>query len=288
MAPGVSQCREDTARAQPILRWAGSKRQLLPVLAPYWSNSYSRYVEPFAGSCSLFYRLRPDYALLADKNVDLMDAYQVLRSSPKALHAAVSSLAADAWVYERVRELRRESLSKFQRAARFIYLNRNCFNGIYRTNLKGDFNVPYATYKQGLLPTLHDFVAASDLLERADLRAWDFGTTLRHCAKGDFVYLDPPFAVTKRRVFRQYGPRTFEIADISRLALHLGKLDRRGIAFVLSYADCKESRTLASDWLHRRVRVRRNIAGFAGARRRSYELLITNIAQSGSARIATI
>ena len=146
-------------QVRPILRWAGSKRQLLPLLSSYWKGA-ERYVEPFAGSCCLFYRLGPEVALLADKNPELIEMYDVLRRHPKApLHQAVTSLHTAKWLYLQVRALRPADLTQLERAARFIYLNRNCFNGIYRTNLRGEFNVPFAHYKQGLVPTLDELVA---------------------------------------------------------------------------------------------------------------------------------
>jgi DNA adenine methylase len=262
---------------RPILRWAGSKRQLLPILGNYWSKSYSRYVEPFAGSCSLFHRLTPAEALLADKNEELMEAYEILRSHPDDVYDATSSLSRVEWLYLSVRALKPKKLPMVERAARFIYLNRNCFNGIFRTNQRGEFNVPFAHSRQGALPNRDEFLATARLLKDAELRAWDFGTTLRHCREGDFVYLDPPYVVEARRVFREYGPRPFDSADMLRLSEHLTKLHRRGVAFVLSYADCSESRAIAKKWWSRRVRVRRNIAGFASNRKQSFELIITNV-----------
>lgn len=264
---------------RPILRWAGSKRQLLPVLGKYWDASFERYVEPFAGSCSLFFRLSPSAALLADKNIELIEAYEILRESPDDVFDAASSLTDSEWLYLQVRALKPHQLRRVERAARFIYLNRNCFNGIYRTNRSGDFNVPFAHSRQGALPARAEFLATARLLANADLRAWDFGTTLRHCREGDFVYLDPPYVVRARRVFREYGPRPFDAEDMSRLSEHLTKLHDRGVKFVLSYADCAEARAIAQQWRYRRLKVRRNVAGFVAHRRHSFELLITNLPQ---------
>ncbi len=264
-------------RVRPILRWAGSKRQLLPVLASYWSDTYARYVEPFAGSCSLFFRVTPPDAVLADKNKELIETYEILREAPRDLHTAVSSWPVNEQVYREVRAIRPETLDRLRRAARFIYLNRNCFNGIYRTNRKGEFNVPFAGSRQGAVPSVEEFERAASLLQTVTLRAWDFGTTLRHCRAGDFVYLDPPFFVRSRRVFREYGPRTFGPKDLARLATHLKHLNCRGVHFLLSYADSREAQILANPWRYERLEVRRNVSGFVGSRRKSFELLITNI-----------
>ncbi|MCH7687660.1 MAG: DNA adenine methylase, partial [Planctomycetes bacterium] len=155
--------------------------------------------------------------------------------------------------------------------------NRNCFNGIYRTNQSGEFNVPFATSRVGAFVTRDELIEAGKSLQRATLRSWDFGTTLRYVREGDFVYLDPPYAVESRRVFREYGARPFCSNDLCRLGEHLTKIDNRNAAFLVSYADCREARALAENWFSYRMRVRRHVAGFTGARKAAYEVLITNI-----------
>jgi DNA adenine methylase len=126
------------------------------------------------------------------------------------------------------------------------------------------------------MPSLADFIGAADQLKVAHLRACDFGHTLRDVRKGDFVYLDPPFFVAARRVFRDYGPRKFLQEDLDRLGRHLDAIDARGARFVLSFADCADVRPLVQNWANRRVRVRRQIAGFAGDRRFAYEVIVSN------------
>jgi DNA adenine methylase len=259
-----------------FLRWAGCKRKLLPRLSSYWSSEFTRYVEPFAGSSSLFFKLEPPNALLADKNADLIEVYCVLRDNPGELHARVSSLRKSKERYYKLRALDPRKLSRIDRAVRFLYLNRYCFNGIYRTNLNGQFNVPYAPSGTGGIPALEQFLACSRLLNTAMLHAWDFGTTLRHVGEGDFVYIDPPYAVESRRVFVEYGPRWFSRQDLARLAEHLKKIDRRGATFLVSYAECREARALAKGWHMIKLAVQRNIAGFHDDRRRAYELTISN------------
>lgn len=259
-----------------FLRWAGCKRKLLPRLSSYWSMDFTRYVEPFAGSSSLFFRVQPQSALLADKNADLIEVYSVLRDQPEELHARVSALRKSKGRYYKLRAQDPRTLSRFERAVRFLYLNRYCFNGIYRTNLAGEFNVPYAPSGTGGIPALKQFIACSRLLVTAELRAWDFGTTLRYVREGDFVYIDPPYAVESRRVFVEYGPRWFTRNDLTRLAGHLKKMDERGATFLVSYADCREARELSKGWHVMKLAVQRNIAGFHDDRRRAYELIISN------------
>ena len=263
--------------AKPFLRWAGSKRKQVKRLRVFWNNGFTRYVEPFAGSACLYLDINPSFALLADKNSQLIGTYEEVRRSPEAIYDAVTAIPRTPKAYYSSRSELPENLSPFERAVRFIYLNRNCFNGIYRTNRNGQFNVPFASSGVGSFLTKSEFMQTAKRLENAELRAWDFGTTLRYVQKGDFVYLDPPYAVDSRRVFKEYGKRPFTAEDLKRLDGHLMKIDSRGASFVVSYADCKEARAIGVKWKQKRMRVRRHIAGFAGARKAAYELLITNI-----------
>ena len=169
-----------------------------------------------------------------------------------------------------------EGLASPERAARFIYLNRFCFNGLYRTNLKGAFNVPYGGERSGSLPTLERLTDIGRLLKRAKIVCGDFAETIADVESDDFVYLDPPFSVSERRVFRQYDAADFCQADIDRLRESLEELDGKGTRFLLSYDDSKEGRKLAEGFHRQEVRTRRNIAGFSGSRRTAKELLICN------------
>lgn len=262
---------------KPFLRWAGSKRKQVPILKEYWSDQFDRYVEPFAGSACFFFDLAPKLALLADKNPDLIETYEVMREHPTLVYNRIAEIPRTKERYYLERDKNPSQLTQVQRAVRFIYLNRNCFNGIYRTNRDGDFNVPFASSRAGKFVTRDEFLAAAELLNQAELRCWDFGTTLRHVRSGDFVYLDPPYALDSRRIFKEYGKRPFQMDDMERLNQHLQKIAERGAAFVVSYADCKQAREIGREWNCKRIRVRRHVAGFTGARRSAYELVITNI-----------
>jgi DNA adenine methylase len=161
-------------------------------------------------------------------------------------------------------------------AARFIYLNRFSFNGIYRTNMSGAFNVPYAPKSTGDLPDIKELTACAKLLKGAKIQCCDFITSLDRAVKGDFAYIDPPYAIENRRIFRQYGPQTFGLEDVDRLSEMLVKLDDRGISFLVSYAYCTESIKLARNWYSKKMFTTRNVAGFAHHRRKAAELLVSN------------
>src|SRR5258708_201479 len=136
-----------------IFRWAGSKRQLLPLLEGYWSRDFGRYVEPFAGSACFFFRLMPERALLADINKELICAYRQIKADALKVHNSLKKLSTGSDTYYQQRSLDPVYLSPNARAARFIYLNRYCFNGLYRTNQRGEFNVPYGGQATGSTPT---------------------------------------------------------------------------------------------------------------------------------------
>lgn len=262
-------------KARAFLRWAGSKRGQLRRLCLFW-NDHSRYIEPFAGSACLFFELAPKKAILGDNNSELMEVYRVVRDRPTGLCHRLGRIARDAETYYLWRKKNPDELDLETRVARFLYLNRNCFNGIFRTNTRGQFNVPIGT-RTGTYFTMDDLQRCSLLLKRAKLVAADFGETIKHVRAGDFVYLDPPFAVDSRRVFRQYGARPFSTADIARLAVGLRDIARSGADFLVSYADSKEARALAKDWNAARLPIRRHVAGFGASRRRAFEWLISNM-----------
>ena len=264
------------AAASAFLRWAGSKRQHVPLLKKFWSESYARYVEPFAGSAALFFAIRPRRALLSDLNGELVQVFKAVATEPEAVSRVLTRLRPGRSSYYVVRSRRPEEMRSATRAARFIYLNRFCFNGLFRTNRTGEFNVPYGAPKTDNVPTLEQLKACGALLRRASIVRADFRETLARVGPGDFVYMDPPYAVSNRRVFVQYGSALFTGQDLEELGELLTDIASRGAAFVASYADCGEARRAFRRWPRRRVPVRRNVAGFSGARRTQYELYATN------------
>jgi DNA adenine methylase len=264
-------------KAQPFLRWAGSKRKQLPVLSRFWNAGFNRYVEPFAGSACLFFKILPRRALLADINVNLINTFQVVRDHPQAVANRLNKIPLGKISYYHQRGMKGLDGDRIDAAARFIFLNRFCFNGLYRTNLAGWFNVPYAGSGTGNLPSASDLKNVSRALRSSQIIHADFEETLDQTESGDFVYLDPPYAVGNRRIFSQYDPSGFGLYDLQRLAQSLTSLDRKGVSFVLSYAYCSEAMKYFNGWRSKRLFVQRNIAGFSGARRRAGEILFSNI-----------
>ena len=257
----------------PFLRWAGSKKQMLPILAPLWNHGFLRYVEPFAGSACLFFRIAPADAVLSDTNERLIDTLLAVQSKPDLVATYLQGLPQDEETYYRVRSKQRESTDEFEAAAKFIFLNRLCFNGIYRTNASGFFNVPFGGAKAGALPSRLDLRSASGILQPAKVTCCDFEETLLAARHGDFVYIDPPYSVRSRRVFKEYDRSLFGTKSLIRLRFCLEILRRRGVSFVLSYADSREGLYLCRGLHTTSVSVRRTVAGFSEFRRMENELL---------------
>jgi len=260
-----------------FLRWAGSKRLLVDDLAAYFPAEASRYVEPFAGSACLFFHLEPNHALITDLNKELISLYQALQRDTELVLEAFRRLRRGEKAYYAVRKMNPRTLSNVEAAGRFLYLNRYCFNGLFRTNQAGVFNVPYGPPRRPLVTFENRVRDAARILRRAEFRAVDFEVTVSEVREGDFVYLDPPYVVKETPVFLDYLATPFTRKDVARLDAALGRIDSVGAFFLLSYADSEEARKLARKWHRRRVTSRRNIAGFAGARKLAGELLVTNM-----------
>ncbi len=259
-----------------FLRWAGSKRQLLPILRETAPKCFDRYVEPFAGSACLFFNLRPRKALLGDFNQELVHAFDIVKRHPKLLSNELEQMDGGKEAYYALRTQDPIQLSDIGRAARFVYLNAYCFNGVYRTNLRGKFNVPRGTKTKGV-PSRTVLLQCSIALRAADIIASDFSSTLALCNRGDFVYLDPPYTIPGGRNRGEYGPDSFDSTSEDLLLAELTRIDRLGVKFLMSYrATSAFIERLHSTWIIQRIRVRRNVAGFASARRIAVEILVRN------------
>lgn len=259
-----------------FLRWAGSKKQILPILQSHWNSTFTRYVEPFAGSACLFFRIQPDKAILGDINKDLISTYVEVKYRVTQVIEELSKLEKGRDNYLKLRGMDVSELSRSEKAARFIYLNRFCFNGLYRTNLKGQFNVPYGGERSGGIPTEETLRSCSRMLKQAILIPGGFERVLEKVKPGDFVYLDPPYSVKAKRVFKEYNAAAFGEQDLYDLRDWLEKLANRNIKFLVSYAESDEADVLRKGFHSEVVSVRRNIAGFSGSRLRSNEILISS------------
>jgi DNA adenine methylase len=266
---------QSTELQKPIFRWAGSKRKLLPTLIRY-VPAHSRYVEPFVGSGCLFFALRPEGAVLGDINAELIGAYTTIRDSAELVARAIHKMPLTREYYYQLRAVNPKSLSQVMKSARFVYLNRFCFNGVYRTNLGGQFNVPRGV-RTGTLPTRLELINWSSVLKGATFQVGDFGASLDHVRRGDFVYLDPPYSKPGIRNRGEYGYNSFGELDLPRLSEWLKTIDKRGATFLLSYRYSALIVSMFPEWYRRTVTVRRHVAGFVSARANVREVLFSNL-----------
>lgn len=262
-----------------LLRWAGSKRQILPELEQYWTAANSdRYIEVFAGSAALFFEIAPKRAIVNDLNSELIGFYRGIKNHSALVYELAASMPVNEATYYETRKNYLRERDSIRRSAFFYYLNRYCFNGIYRTNASGQFNVPFAKDRVGRFPQWSEVEPAIKQLRKATTKNRDFESLVdKEVGNGDFVYLDPPYAVENQKIFTQYNATTFGLNDLNRLQATLQKIDARGAKFVLSYAYCDEALSYFSEWDHRQIECQRNVAGFAKHRRKATELMISNI-----------
>lgn len=229
----------------PLLKWVGGKRQILGELISLIPSTYNTYCEPFLGGGALFFALHPSKAIVNDINEELINFYEVVRDDHQALLDIISEYQAkdcEEFFYE-IRALDRDvenfkKTSKVVKAARTFYLNRTCFNGLYRVNSKGFFNSPYGKPIYKFIIDTDRFVAMSTYLKEQDITLCSntYEYVLDKLKKGDFVYLDPPYDRVSTTSFTSYSKYDFTQADQHRLKLACDKLNERGVKFMLSNA----------------------------------------------------
>ncbi|PIW55209.1 MAG: DNA methyltransferase [Sphingomonadales bacterium CG12_big_fil_rev_8_21_14_0_65_65_10] len=222
---------------KPFLKWAGGKRWLVGSTHFAVPDFPGRYIEPFLGGGAVYFHLQPPKALLSDRNERLVEVYKVVRDNPEMLSRELRDLQAkhsQKFYYE---ERARKRLKSHTRAAQFIYLNRTCWNGLYRENRKGQFNVPIGT-KSAIYDKSENWRALSRLLSGADLAAADFEQTVDKADKGDFIFADPPYTTAhNNNGFVKYNQDIFSWGDQERLRDALVRAVRRGVKVMLTNAD---------------------------------------------------
>jgi len=226
----------------PVLKWVGGKRQLLSVLTPLLPQRITTYCEPFVGGGALLFDLQPNTAYVNDINGDLIRVYNVIKSDVDALILALQDFKNEADYFYAVRDWDRDkekysSLSDVQKAARVLYLNKTCYNGLFRVNNSGEFNSPFGDYRNPNIVNAPTLRAVSSYLNTATihLTSLDYAEILTALPKGTFVYLDPPYdPVSDTSSFTGYSKGGFTHDDQIRLRECCDDLDKRGLKFMLS------------------------------------------------------
>lgn len=231
----------------PVVKWVGGKRQLLDALTPLFPKHFASYCEPFLGGGAVLFKLQPNTAYVNDINSELIQMYEVIRDSVDELISALSEHPNEEKHFYSVRDWDRnkeqyEKLSKVQKAARIIYLNKTCYNGLFRVNNAGEFNTPFGHYKNPIIVNAPTLKAVSTYFQEAHITFsnTDYSEVLAKVPKGTFVYLDPPYdPVSDTANFTGYTKFGFDRSEQIRLKQHCDELDRRGINFMLSNSATK-------------------------------------------------
>lgn len=268
-------------QASPIIKWVGGKTKLLPELLARMPDRYRTYYEPFAGGLALFFRVGPANAVIADANADLIALYKAVASDPASVIKRLERHRAehDESHYYAMRAKwneNHESWSNAGRAAAFIYLNKTCFNGLWRVNRSGDFNVPIGRYTDPPICVPETLRAAHTALARAELRHADYQESVADAERGDFLYFDPPYdPVTTTANFTSYSADGFGPDDQRALAETARSLVARGCKVMLSNSDTPFIRSIYKGFTIDRVKCARAINSNAAKRGDVDEVIVT-------------
>ena len=269
----------------PMLKWVGGKRQLLSEIIPMIDGKCSTYVEPFIGGGAVLFKLQPKKAIINDYNNELINVYRIVRDNVDELIEVLKihekNNSAD--YYYEIRSLDRsdtfDDMTDVEKAARIIYLNKTCYNGLYRVNSSGQFNSPYGRYKnpnivnEAVLKAISHYFNSNQI----EILNGDYKDTLRHLDKNSFVYFDPPYMpISSSSSFTGYTESGFGYEKQVELKEECDKLTQKGIRFVQSNSDCKEIRELYKDYNIKTVKAKRSINSIGKKRGEINEVLIYN------------
>ena len=262
--------------AKPILKWAGGKTQMLGDLLPKVPKSYGRYIEPFFGGGAMFFALQPENAIIADSNPELINMYRQVAENVDEVISCLKKYENTSEMFYAVREQDWMCLPKAEAAARTIFLNRTCFNGLYRVNKQGKFNVPYGKYANPRICDEEGLKAASEALKKAEILCGDYLLVLEHYAQaGDFVFLDPPYLpISEYADFKRYTKEQFYEEDHVELAKMIMRLQERGCHVVLTNSNHPLVHELYAPFTIDVIQTKRHIS-CNGSTRKGEDVIVT-------------
>lgn len=276
-------------KPKPFVKWVGGKRQLLKqfrLMNLYPPEKFDpkkgRYFEPFVGGGAVFFDLLPEKAFLSDLNLELVTTYNVIKDDVEKLIKLLKKHEHNKEYFLSVRAKKVEKLSSLQIASRFIYLNRACFNGMYRVNSRGEFNVPFGDNKNPLICDEENLRKISSTLKNVEIKHQDYKQVLKKAKKGDFIYFDPPYhPVSKTATFTSYTAQGFSENDQIELRDIFLELSNRGCFVMLSNSDAPFINKIYSEIKKDGVRISKVEAGRAinskgSGRGKVKEVLVTN------------
>jgi DNA adenine methylase len=289
--PEHAEKQPSSTQLKPFLRWAGGKRRLTGLLMEsfpeHFSNEKSRFYEPFVGGGALAFATGDSSSFpyipgknlyINDSNPDLVIVYRIIRDQLQELVSELNTLSLDVSkkAYETVRAS--NPRSEVKRAARFIYLNKTCFNGLWRVNASGQFNVPWGQLKNPLIYDPEQLAKCSERLKNATISNEDFHKAVRSAREGDLVYFDPPYIpLSVTASFSQYAKGNFGLSDHEILADTIKALTSKGVFVILSNSDTEDTRRIFKSSLTlRQISMNRSISAASGSRKPVNEVIGTN------------
>lgn len=277
MQIGQIELMPENSKAKPILKWAGGKGQILEMLTDNLPSTYNKYIEPFFGGGALFFNLNPKNSIIADANAEIINLYQVVADNVEDLISALAKFKYDKDMFYAVRAQDPSQLSKVEQAARTIYLNKTDFNGLYRVNRKGEFNVPFGRYVNPKILDEGNLRAASRVLQHATIIAGDYLDVLKKYAEpGDLIFLDPPYMpVSKSSDFKRYTANQFGEDDQRKLASEVERLTKLGCHVLLTNSNHPLIEELYAPYYSKIIPTRRMISSKASTRK-STDILVRN------------
>lgn len=236
---------------KPFVKWAGGKRQLIDILLENVPKKYSTFFEPFIGGGALFFALHPPKAIVSDINSELINAYIIIKDNVDKLIKSLKKYKNDEDAFYKERGLNPKEITVLKRASRFLYLNKTCYNGLYRENSKGQFNTPFGHYKNPRIVDEENLRAVAEYLNCSDIQILnqDYKQTASLARKGDFVYFDPPYHPTSQTAsFTKYAKGDFIVKDQEELAKTFRLLAKRGCQVMLSNSNVPFIKELYKDF----------------------------------------
>jgi DNA adenine methylase len=260
---------------KPVLKWAGGKRQLIDHIVKKFPKSYNKFIEPFIGGGALFFYLNKKNSIISDINEELINLYKQISKNPKKIISRIKNYknTKDDF-YNTRKSVPRNDLD---RACRTIYLNKTCFNGLYRVNQKGEFNVPYGNYKNVNFFDEKNLIEISKLLKQTQIIHGSYETILKKFAmKKDLIFLDPPYLpISKNSDFKRYNKEQFYFDDHKNLANLYKELDRRGCYLILTNSNSERIIDLYKNYKISIYSTKRNINN-VGNKRVGKDIIVTN------------
>ena len=276
----ISQIIQPSFPPKPFVKWAGGKRQLISLLIENAPISYNTFFEPFVGGGALFFNLMPRKAVISDINAELINTYKVISESFDTLLDSLQRHRNEEDYFYTVRAQDPASLSNIERASRFIFMNKTCFNGLYRENSKGKFNVPFGRYKSPNIADKQNLEAIASYLNKSRVKVLcqDYKTTAKKAKSGDFIYFDPPYHPTSQTAsFTKYAKGDFTAQDQEELADIFRRLSNKGCHVMLSNSNVPFIKELYKDFKVLEIEASRFINCKADKRGKGlYEVLVKN------------